>query len=171
MKKLIHVYTGNGKGKTTAALGLALRAAGNGMKTFIGQFMKGYEYSEIKALKCIKEIDIQQFGWENCIRKEDVRGIHHKKTVKGLEFCSHVMASEEYDIVILDEILVSIWFGLISVVEVIDLIGQYAGSCELVLTGRYAPQEIIDIADLVTEMRCIKHYYDQGVLSRLGIEY
>jgi cob(I)alamin adenosyltransferase len=171
MKGRIHIYTGDGKGKTTAALGLALRAAGNGMKTYIGQFMKGCEYGELKIIKNIKEIEVEQFGWENCIRKEDVQTFHKEKTRKGLQICLNKAAGKEYDIIILDEILVSLWFGLVEEGDVIDFIKRYPRDKDLVLTGRYATEKIMNMADLVTEMKCIKHYYDKGIVSRKGIEF
>jgi cob(I)alamin adenosyltransferase len=171
MNGRIHIYTGNGKGKTSAALGLALRAAGNGMKTFIGQFMKGSEYGELKILENIKEIEVEQFGWEKCIRKEDVQPFHKEKTREGLQKCFEKAAGKEFDIIILDEILVSLWFGLVEEMDVIDFIDKHPRDKELVLTGRYATEKIMDTADLVTEMRCIKHYYDKGIVSRKGIEY
>ena len=170
MKGLVHIYTGDGKGKTTAALGLALRAAGNGMKTFIGQFMKGCEYSELNSIRRIREIEIEQFGWEKCIRKEDVKPLHKERTRQGLNICYEKVGSQQYDIVILDEILVSIWFGLIDEKDVIDFINWHPRESELVLTGRNATENLITMADLVTEMKCVKHYYDRGIMSRKGIE-
>ena len=167
----VHVYTGNGKGKTTSALGLAIRAAGNGMNVFIGQFMKGEEYSEIKFLRNISNIELKQYGWEKCIRKENVNTFHKNKTFGGLTDCRKRIENKKYDLVILDEILVSIWFGLVKESEVIELINNKPDHCEVVLTGRYASGRIIELADLVTEMKCIKHYYNEGVLSRKGIEF
>jgi cob(I)alamin adenosyltransferase len=170
MKGYIQVYTGDGKGKTTAALGLALRAAGNGMKSYIGQFMKGTRYGEVEYLKKIKEIDVEQFGWEDCIRKEDVTEFHKERTSEGLKTAYEIVSSKKYDIVILDEILVAIWFGLIEESKVVEFLNWHPRDSELILTGRKASAEIIEISDLTTEMKCVKHYYDKGVMSRKGIE-
>ena len=170
MKGYIQVYTGDGKGKTTAALGLALRAAGNGMKSYIAQFMKGTRYGEVEYIEKIDEIVVAQFGWEDCIRKEDVTEFHKERTGEGLTAAYEAVSSKKYDIVILDEILVAVWFGLIEESKVIEFLNWHPRDSELVLTGRNATEEIIRISDLTTEMKCIKHYYDKGVLSRKGIE-
>ena len=167
----VHVYTGNGKGKTTSALGLAMRAVGSGMKVYIAQFMKGQEYSEIKTMHSMNGIEVEQFGWKNCIRKEDVDFSHKSTTIEGFRKCRRKALSGEYSLVILDEIIVSVWFGLLEEQMLIDLIKEIPDNCELVLTGRYASKKIIGMADLVTEMKCTKHYYEKGVLSRKGIEY
>ncbi len=170
MKGCVQVYTGNGKGKTTAALGLALRASGCEKKIFIGQFMKGQKYSELNALAKIPCIDVEQFGLDKCIRKEEVTPEYVEKTKKALEYCKEKILSRKYDIVILDEINVSVWFGLAEEKDVLDIIDEKPAEVELVLTGRYASEAIIDKADLVTEMKCIKHYFDKGIPSREGIE-
>jgi len=170
MKSCIQVYTGDGKGKTTAALGLALRAAGNGMKSYIGQFMKGVKYGEIKYIEKINEIDVEQFGWEDCIRKEDVTEFHKERTSEGLKTAYEIVSSKKYDIVILDEILVAIWFGLIEESKVVEFLNWHPRDSELILTGRNATEKIIKISDLTTEMKCVKHYYDKGIMSRKGIE-
>jgi len=171
MKKgYIQVYTGDGKGKTTAALGLALRAAGNKMHSYIGQFMKGQFYGELKSIERIPEIDLEQYGDIKCIRREDVTSKHIDQAMKGLDKARQAMLSGNYDIVILDEINVSIWFGLLSINDVIAFIDLKPESVELILTGRKAPEELITRADLVTEMREIKHYYQNGVDARKGVE-
>ena len=170
-KGYIQVYTGNGKGKTTAALGLALRAAGRGMKVYIGQFMKGQEYGELEAVNkyLSRWITMEQYGTPKFVvgkpSEEDVRLAH-----EGLERARKAMLSGEYDIIILDEINVSIYLKTLELSEVLDFIKEKPENVELILTGRYAPQEIIDAADLVTEMREIKHYYTKGVIAREGIE-
>ncbi len=166
----IQVYTGNGKGKTTAAIGLAIRAVGHDLKVFIGQFMKGSFYGELRTLEDIPNIDIVQFGSPDCIRKEDVTEFHKKKAEEGLAYCHRAISSGEYDLVILDEINVTIWFELLALEDVLVIIKDKPNNVELVLTGRYAPQEIINIADLVTEMKEIKHYYSHGIEARDGIE-
>ncbi|HEC34503.1 MAG TPA: cob(I)yrinic acid a,c-diamide adenosyltransferase [Chloroflexi bacterium] len=171
MKKgYVQVYTGDGKGKTTAALGLALRASGHGMRTYIGQFMKGQPYGELDALRDHPLITIEQYGDVRCIRREEVTPEHVAQARRGLERAREAMLSGEYDIVVLDEVNVTIWFGLLAVEEVLALLDEKPKHVEVILTGRRAPQEIIERADLVTEMREVKHYYQQGVLARKGIE-
>jgi cob(I)alamin adenosyltransferase len=166
----VQVYTGDGKGKTTAALGLALRAAGHGMRTYIGQFMKGQPYGELDALRDHPAITVEQYGDVRCIRREEVTPAHVEQARRGLERARQALLSGQYDIVVLDEVNVAIWFGLLTVGEVLALIDQRPARVELVLTGRRAPQELIERADLVTEMREVKHYYQQGVEARKGIE-
>ncbi|WDV47269.1 cob(I)yrinic acid a,c-diamide adenosyltransferase [Clostridiaceae bacterium M8S5] len=167
-KGYVHVYTGNGKGKTTAAFGLALRAACAGKKVFIGQFVKGMKYSEVEVSNFIPNIEIQQFGLECFIykepTKEDVR-----RAKRGLEICKEKL-SQNYDVVIMDEINIALYFKLIELKDVISLVRSRKENIELILTGRYAPKELIEIADLVTEMKEIKHYYSTGVEARKGIE-
>jgi len=169
-KGYIQVYTGDGKGKTTAALGLALRASGHGMHTYIGQFMKGQIYGELEALRDHPYITIEQYGDVRCIRREEVTSDHVAQAQRGLERVREAMLSGEYDIVVLDEVNVTIWFGLLTVEEVLALLDERPEHVEVILTGRRAPPELIERADLVTEMREIKHYYQQGVLARKGIE-
>ncbi len=169
-KGFIQIYTGDGKGKTTASLGLALRAAGHGYKTFIGQFMKGQYYGELSSIKYIPEIDIEQFGDEVCIRKEEVTDMHRRHGAIGIDRIREVIGSGKYKIIIMDEVCVSIWFGIVDIQAVLDIMNNKPYDVELVLTGRRAPEELIEIADLVTEMKEVKHYYTQGVLARDGIE-
>jgi len=166
----VQVYTGDGKGKTTAALGLALRASGHRMHTYVGQFMKGQSYGELKALRGHPSITIEQYGDVHCIHRDEVTPDHVAQAHRGLERAREAMLSGKYDIVVLDEINVAIWFGLLSVEELLGFLDQRPENVELVLTGRRAPQELIERADLVTEMREVKHYYQQGVLARNGIE-
>ncbi len=168
-KGYIHVYTGNGKGKTTAAFGLALRAACSGKKIYIGQFVKGMKYSEVEVERYIPAIKIEQLG-RDCF-------IHHEPTEEdikaareGFEKCKKILKDGEFDLVILDEINIAIYFKLVSIEEVLEMIKDRAPHVEVVLTGRYAPKEIIDVADLVTEMKEIKHYYTKGIMARKGIE-
>jgi cob(I)alamin adenosyltransferase len=171
MKAYIHVYTGNGKGKTTAAFGLALRAAGAGMKIFIGQFVKGKSYNEnIAVTSNLKNIIVKQFGLGcfivNTPTDDDIRAAE-----KGLTEISSIIKAGKHDLVILDEVNIALYYNLIDVNQLIEIMKSKPDHVELVLTGRYAPQEIIDIADLVTEMKEVKHYYQQGVEARKGIEY
>ena len=169
MKGMIQVYTGNGKGKTTAALGLALRAAGAGLKVFIGQFAKGMVYSELKTLSALPQITVRQFG-RDCfiVNQPDAEDIRLAQA--GLEEAREAMLSGQYDVVILDEANIALFFKLFSVQDLLTFMDQKPDAVELVITGRYAPQEVIDRADLVTEMREIKHYYTQGLEARKGIE-
>lgn len=168
----IQVYTGNGKGKSTAAIGLAVRGAGAGLKSYIIQFMKDYPYNEVGSLKRFDGlIEIEQFcGDDFVFRKELPSSEEVEKAVTGLKRAREKMLSGEYSIIILDEALVSIYFKLLTTEQLLEFIKEKPASIELVITGRYAPQEIIDAADLVTEMKEIKHYYTQGILSRKGIE-
>lgn len=169
-KGYVQVYTGDGKGKTTAALGLALRASGHGLHTYIGQFMKGQRYGELEALRDHPLITLEQYGDPRCIRREEVTPQHREEAHKGLLRAREVMLSGDYDLVVLDEANVAIWFGLLTAEEVLDLLDDKPEHVEVVLTGRRAPQVLIDRADLVTEMREVKHYYQQGVVARVGIE-
>ena len=166
----IHLYTGDGKGKTTAAMGLALRAAGHGWQVYIGQFMKGQFYGELASLKHVPEVTIEQFGDVGCFRKEEVTDLHRDQAHNGLERIREIFRDNRHQLVILDEICVTIWFGLVGLQEVLDLMEQKPPEVELVLTGRRAPDELTEAADLVTEMREVKHYYTQGILARDGIE-
>jgi cob(I)alamin adenosyltransferase len=164
------VYTGNGKGKTTAALGLSIRAAGAGLKTFIAQFIKMGDYSEIKALKRYSDlIRVEQFGLGRFTNgkpsPEDIEAAQ-----KGLEKIKSIMASDAYKIIILEEANVAVKYGMITVEDIIDLIVNKSFETELVITGRGASDQVIEAADLVTEMRPVKHYFQKGVPARVGIE-
>jgi len=171
-KGYIQVYTGNGKGKTTAALGLALRAAGNGHKTYFGQFLKGQDYGELSAVQNLSSlITIDQFGRKGFIHvtenpdKEDI-----ERAQKGLKICLKMMRSRNYRIIVLDEINVAVHFHLFSEKEIHDFLDEKPDDVEVILTGRYAPESFIERADLVTEMKEIKHYYKKGIQARRGIE-
>lgn len=171
-KGLVQVYTGTGKGKTTAALGLALRAVGKGLKVYMIQFMKGdIEYGEIITAKNMENFEIVQIGRPEFVDKNNPAEIDIKLANDALDHAREIISSNNYDIVILDEINVAVDWKLIEVENVIELIKTKPEHVELVLTGRYAPQEIIDIADLVTEMQEIKHPYNDGVEARNGIEH
>jgi cob(I)alamin adenosyltransferase len=169
-KGYVQVYTGAGKGKTTAAFGLALRAAGHGLRTYIGQFMKGQMYGELQALRDHSLIEIEQYGDVRCVRREEVTSEHAAQARRGLERAREQMGSGRFDIIILDEINVTIWFGMLAGDEVLDFLEQRPTEVEVILTGRNAPDEIVAKADLVTEMREIKHYFQRGILARDGIE-
>ncbi|WP_037372489.1 cob(I)yrinic acid a,c-diamide adenosyltransferase [Anaerovorax odorimutans] len=168
-KGYIQVYTGNGKGKTTASLGIALRMICAGNRVFCGQFMKGQDYSELKAEKILPNFTIEQFGSTNFINGEPcIEDIQNAK--KGLLRMKEVLMSGNFDMVIFDEVNTSLYFKLFSVSEVLEVLNLKPNNVEVILTGRYAPKEIIEIADLVTEMKEIKHYYNKGIESRIGIE-
>jgi len=168
----IQIYTGNGKGKTTAAIGQAVRAAGFGLKTYIAQFMKEYPYNELRSLNHLKNrITIEQFcGDEFVYKKELPRKEDLAKAKKGLQTAKEKMLSGEYDLIILDEAIVAIYFKLIETEELIEIIKLKPEKVELILTGRYCPEELIKLADLVTDMKEVKHYYQKGITSRKGIE-
>lgn len=168
-KGFIHVYTGNGKGKTTAALGLALRAICAGKKVFIGQFIKGMEYSELKSINYLPNLVIEQFGRDCFIyKKPEEKDIELART--GLDKCRKILKEGKYDIVILDELNIVTYYNLFTVDEAIRAINEKAEHVEVIITGRYADEKIIEIADLVTEMKEVKHYYNKGVEARKGIE-
>lgn len=168
----IQVYTGNGKGKTTASLGLALRAAGHKYKVIMIQFMKGkIDYGELKAQAMLKPyLTIIQAGGPDFVNKNNPSKEEIRMAHDGLRTAREVLSKGEYDVVILDELNVAIDFKLIAIDEALELIALKPDNVELIITGRYAPQAIIDKADLVTEMREIKHYYNEGVRARDGIE-
>ncbi|MBN1909917.1 MAG: cob(I)yrinic acid a,c-diamide adenosyltransferase [Pirellulales bacterium] len=169
-KAYTHVYTGDGKGKTTAALGLALRAAGAGWPVFLGQFVKGMHYSELAALERFADlITVRQFG-RACFIEHEPEEADVLAAQQGLAECKEAIASDDYRLVILDEANVAAALGLLCVNELVRLIESKPSDVELVITGRWAPQPVLDRADLVTEMREVKHYYRQGVLARVGVE-
>jgi cob(I)alamin adenosyltransferase len=168
----IQIYTGNGKGKSTAAIGQAVRAAGFGLKTYIAQFMKEYPYNELNSLKRLSEwILIEQFGGDDFVYKKELPGEEElAKAKKGLQTAREKMLGGEYDVIILDEAIVAIYFKLIETKELVEFIKIKPENVELILTGRYCPEELIELADLVTEMKEVKHYYQKGITSRRGIE-
>ncbi len=168
----VQVYTGNGKGKTTAALGLAMRAVGAGLRVYFVQFMKDFPYSELNILRTWHpQLVLQRFGNDDFVlRKEPPSDALKAEMRQALDAVRRTMQSGEFDLIVLDEILVSIHFQLFRTQQVHEFIQARPPQVELILTGRYCPQEIIQAADLVTEMKEIKHYYQQGVLARKGIE-
>jgi cob(I)alamin adenosyltransferase len=166
----IQVYTGDGKGKTTAALGLALRASGYGLKVFIAQFIKGMKYNEIKSLERFQDnVTVKQYG-NGCFIRKEPSETDLEIAKNGLREIRQVITSGSYDVVILDEINVAIYFNLLKVEDVVELLNIKPEKVELVLTGRKITPEILEMADLVTEMKEIKHYYTKGVIAREGIE-
>jgi len=170
MTGCVHVYTGNGKGKTTAALGLALRAAGAGLKVYIAQFVKGAEYSELKALARLSDlITTKQYGLGFFVNREPNKK-DFRAAREGLKEVREIMCSGAYDVVILDEANIATYYDLFSVEDLLNVIRARPERVELVITGRMADPLVIEAADLVTEMKEIKHYYDNGVRARIGIE-
>jgi len=172
-KGLTQVYTGNGKGKTSAALGLSLRAIGWGFKVHMIQFIKGgdFKHGELHIIKQLPNFKLKAFGRGRYITEDPPLKEDVKQAKEAMKFAKEIVNSGEYDIIILDEINVALHLKLIKTNEVVKLIKNKPKHVELVLTGRYAPSEIIDAADLVTEMREVKHPYAQGTLGRKGIEY
>jgi cob(I)alamin adenosyltransferase len=170
---LIQIYTGDGKGKSTAAFGLALRAAGCGLKAVIIQFMKrGEWYGEIKSFAKLPEIELHSFGCEGFIKKGAPTPAEHiKQAQAALDKTRRILQERETDVLILDELNNAIYFGLVTEEEVRELLDMKPPHTELVITGRNAPDYLLQAADLVTEMLEIKHPYRQGIPARLGIEY
>ncbi|GAM09950.1 cob(I)yrinic acid a,c-diamide adenosyltransferase [Geobacter sp. OR-1] len=171
-KGQVQIYTGNGKGKTTAALGLAFRAYGRGLKVCMIQFMKGGgPYGEhFAAERLAPELTIIPFGRGGWVDRDNPDPEDRRLAEEALKCGAEALTSGDYDLVILDEVNGAIHFGLLQVEQVLELIHSRPDCVELVLTGRNADQRIIDVADLVTEMREIKHYYKAGIPARVGIE-
>lgn len=167
---MIHIYTGDGKGKTTAALGLALRAVGHGNRVLMIQFMKKGHYGELAASGMLKNFEIMQSGRGEFVNKNSPESVDFELAETGVEMARNALNSNNYDLLILDEINVAVDFGLVSV-ECVKGILNAAGDTEIVLTGRYAKKELIDEADYVSEIAEIKHPYQRGIESREGIEF
>ena len=171
-KGLIQVYTGNGKGKTTAAFGQALRAIGQGFRVCIIQFMKGRKYGECLAgEKYLPNLTIHLSGLDSFVMRENPAPLDIELARRGLALARKAITSGEYDMVILDELNVAADFKLIPLDEVIDLIKSKPAAVDLILTGRYAPPEVIALADTVSEIREVRHHYTAGIKERAGIEY
>ncbi len=171
-KGLIHIYTGAGKGKTTAALGLAIRACGQGWRVLIIQFMKcNSDYGEVKVINQIPNIDLIQSGLPTFVQKNNPSEGDIHLAQEGLTKAQQVVESGKYDLVILDEVNVALDFGLIQLKDVIHLMKKKSEHVELVLTGRHAHPELVKLADYVSEILDIKHPYDQGMETRQGIEF
>jgi len=171
-KGLVQVYTGNGKGKTTAAFGLALRAIGRGLKVYIIQFIKGgFDYGELYVVDKLPNLTLKAFGRGKFITEKPAEKADVEFAEEALALAEEVVKSGEYDMVILDEINVALSLKLIKIEKILRLIRNKPKHVELILTGRYAPNEIIETADLVTEMKEVKHPFNKGYQARKGIEY
>ena len=177
MKKgYIHVYTGNGKGKTTAAFGLALRAIGAGKNVYIGQFVKSMSYNENRLVELLQKADdsfgkltIELLG-RGCFIKNRPEEVDVQMAQEALKNCAELLKGDTYEVIILDELCIALYFGVVQLEEVLKALKERNPKIEVIITGRKAPQELIDMADLVTDMKEVKHYYQQGVLSRNGID-
>mmetsp|Transcript_48960 Transcript_48960/g.59052 ORF Transcript_48960/g.59052 Transcript_48960/m.59052 type:complete len:189 (-) Transcript_48960:45-611(-) len=176
-KGYVHIYTGDGKGKTTAAFGLAVRALMAGKRVFIGQFVKSMKYHETKLEEYLEGLTIKQYGNGCFIYKNEPTQEDKTMAVEGLAEIERLLAAQsktvdnKYDMIILDEVTIALRYKLLDIDRVVRVIRERNPSVEVVLTGRGAPEELIQIGDVVTEMRAIKHYYEeQGVLARDGIE-
>jgi cob(I)alamin adenosyltransferase len=169
-KGYVQIYTGDGKGKSTAAFGVAARMAGRGGRVFIGRFMKGLTSGEFDSCEHIPGIEHEDFGSDEFIvgtpSDRDISGAQ-----RGLQRVGEALESGEYDMVVMDEINDALLFGLVTLPAVLETVRRRPEHTELILTGRGAPKELIEAADLVTEMRAVKHYFDDGVMARPGIEY
>jgi len=168
---MIQIYTGNGKGKTTAALGLIVRALGSGKIVCLLQFMKkNFSYGEIKFLSRQENIDIFQFGTDKLIDPQNPAEIDFREAEAAFQKAKEVIISEKYDIIVLDEINVAVAWKLLPLKKQLELMNLKTDA-EIVMTGRYASAEAIEKADLVTEMKEIKHYFQKSVPARAGIEF
>jgi len=170
---LIQVYTGDGKGKTTAAIGQALRTIGHGNKVLVVQFMKGKKYGEVLAAEkyLSDHLMMIQSGLDSFVMKNNPAPVDIELARQGLNLAKKAMVSGEYQMIILDEINVALDFKLIPIEEVVEMIQTKPAPLDLVLTGRYAPAEIIALADTVSEIKEIKHHYTQGIKEKAGIEF
>ncbi len=170
---LVSIFTGDGKGKTTAAIGTAVRAAGHGLRVFIVFFMKSedYLYGEANALSKLANITMTSFGHKGWVNKDNVKLEHKEQARLALAAAREAIHSGNYDLVVLDEVNVAINYKLISLDEVGKLIKDKPQNVELILTGRYAEPKLVQMADLVTEMLMIKHPYTRGIKARRGIDY
>lgn len=172
----IQIYTGDGKGKTTASLGLALRAIGHGWKVLIIQFTKGDQgadyYGEINsAANFVNNLEITQFGLDRVVYSHNINIEDYKEARKGWNFAKDAINSGKYQLIIMDEVNVCVDLGMIKISEVKETLMKKPQNLEIVLTGRKAHPELIAMAHLVTEMKPIKHYFDIGVMARQGIEF
>ena len=172
LRPRILLFTGDGKGKTTAALGLAVRAVGHGMRACIIQFIKSSATGEQQAAAALGNLEIVQTGQGFLPPSDDPRFCIHTAAARhGLELARERIASGQYGVVVLDEVCVAVAHGLLTCAEIADAVAQAGAKTVIVLTGRGATRELKDLADTVTEMRCVKHGYDQGIKAQKGVEY
>lgn len=172
MAGLLEIFTGNGKGKTSAALGIVLRALGHGLRVHIVYFMKGdYPYGEQKVLSQLPNVSFATFGQLDFVDPANVRPEEREQAGQALKEAQRAMLSGEYDLLVLDEVNVAVAWKLVGLEEVIELIKQKPEGLELIFTGRYADEKLIESADLVTEMIEVKHPYRKGIISRKGIDH
>ncbi len=169
-KAYVRIYTGDGQGKTTAAFGLLVRALCAGKTAYVGQFVKDMRYSETGIDHFCKHVNIEQLG-EGCFIDRQPTQLDIEAAHAALDHCRTIMASGYYDLVILDELNIALHYKLIDTRKVIQALEERNPTTEVVITGRYAPQELIDYADLVTDMHEVKHYFKQGVLARDGFDH
>ena len=171
-KGLVELYTGNGKGKTTAALGVVLRAVGHGLRVHLVYFMKGdTRYGEQEVLSRLPGVSFARFGQPSFVDPSNVKEEEKEEARKALAEARRAMLGGQYDLIVLDEVNVAAAWKLVSVEDVLDLIRDKPEQVELILTGRYAPAELIEAADLVTEMVQVKHPFQKGIKARPGIDY
>ena len=172
-KGLVSIFTGDGKGKTTAAIGTMVRAADHGLRSFIVFFMKGEDYvhGEMNILSEIRGVTLAKFGQKGWVDKEAITAENIEQTKLALDTARPAMLSGNYDIVVLDEVNIALDYGLIKLKEVVRLVEDKPPKVELILTGRYANPRLVQMADLVTEMLMIKHPYTRGIEARRGIDY
>ncbi len=170
---MIHLYTGDGKGKTTAALGLALRFLGAGKKVFLIQFLKDGKSSEIKAIRRLagESFQIKAFGRKRLVDKNNLTKKDYRLAEQGFLFAQEIIQNKKHDLVILDEINPANYFGLLKTEKVLELVQSAPKQFELVLTGRYPDKKIIQAADLVSRINQVKHYYQKGIKARKGVEF
>jgi len=171
-KRLVEIFTGSGKGKTSAALGVVLRALGQGLRVHIVFFMKGdYPYGERNILARLPNVSFQSFGHEGFVDPQNVKAEEREQARQGLEAARDAIASGSFDIVVLDEVNIAVAWKLLDVEDVLRLIDEKPQNVELILTGRHADQRLIERADLVTEMVEIKHPFEKGIKARRGFDY
>jgi cob(I)alamin adenosyltransferase len=169
---LVQIFTGSGKGKTSAALGTVLRASGQGLRVFVVFFLKGkYPYGEFSTLTRLPNVEVASFGLRCFIKQSKPKPEEIEQAVLALAAAREAMLSGRYDIVVLDEVNIALWYKLIALDDVIRLIEERPPEVELILTGRNAEPRLIELADLVTEMVKLKHPYDKGIRARRGIEF
>jgi cob(I)alamin adenosyltransferase len=169
---LVQIFTGDGKGKTSAAIGAVVRALGHGLRVYIAFFLKGdYPYGERKILSQLPNVTMDSFGSEEFVNPENIKPEEKKQAKRALAAARQAMLSGDYDLVVLDEVNIAVAFNLVELGEVLKFIDDKPEGVELILTGRRADSKLVQSADLVTEMLNIKHPYDEGVVARGGIEY